>query len=157
MNKSCSQIKLSDPSAPSGSYLINHDGEGDVTPFTVHRDMTDKNNIGVTVTSHDSEDRTLVQGCDPKGCYQRDIHYTGTNFLHLRNLTTTSAHCEQFIKFECHYGVLLYNGHMFGCWVSRDGDQMTYWGGSNSTNPYRCMRSYWHVCRHRIWMQLRCE
>ena len=138
MNKSCSQIKLSDPSAPSGSYLINHDGEGDVTPFTVHRDMTDKNNIGVTVTSHDSEDRTLVQGCDPKGCYQRDIHYTGTNFLQLRNLTTTSAHCEQFIKFECHYAVLLYNGHMFGWWVSRDGDQMTYWGGSNSTHPYKC-------------------
>ena len=109
-----------------------------MAPFTVYCDMTDKNNIGVTVISHDSEDRTQVQGCEPKGCYQRDIHYTGANFLQLGNLTTTSAHCEQFIKFECHHTLLLENGHMTGWWVSRDGDQMTYWGGSNSTYPYKC-------------------
>ena len=52
--------------------------------------------------------------------------------------TTTSAHCEQFIKFECHRAMLLYNGHMFGWWVSRDGDKITYWGGSNSTYFYKC-------------------
>ena len=137
-NKSCSEIKLCNPKAPSGSYVIDPDGEGGVTLFTVYCDMTDKNTIGVTVISHDSENRTLVQGCDPKGCYQRDIHYTGANFLQLGNLTTISAHCEQFIKFECHNAVLLYNGRMFGWWVSRDGDQMTYWGGSNSTYPYKC-------------------
>ena len=109
-----------------------------MAPFTVYCDLTDKNNIGVTVISHDSEDRTLVQGCELEGCYRRDIHYTGTNFLQLGNLTTISAHCEQFIKYECHDSVLLYNGGMFGWWVSRDGDQMTYWGGSNSTYPYKC-------------------
>ena len=27
---------------------------------------------------------------------------------------------------------------MYGWWVSRDGDKMTYWGGSNSTYPYKC-------------------
>ena len=109
-----------------------------MTPFTVYCDMTDKNNIGVSVISHDSEDRTLVQGCDPKGCYQRDIHYTGANFLQLGNLTSISTYCEQFIRFECHNAMLLRNGNMVGWWVSRDGHIMTYWGGNNSTYPYKC-------------------
>ena len=112
-----------------------------MTPFTVHCDMTDKNNIGVIVISHDSEDRTLVQGCDPERCYQRDIHYTGASFLQLGNLTTISAHCEQFIKFECYNVLLLHNGRMSGWWVSHDGDNMTYWGASNST--YRLQVRMW--------------
>ena len=44
-NKSCSEIKLCNPKAPSGSYVIDPDGEGGVTPFTVYCDMTDKNTI----------------------------------------------------------------------------------------------------------------
>ena len=109
-----------------------------MTPFTVDCDMTDKNKVGVTVISHDSENRTLVQGCDPAGCYKRDIHYTGANLLQLGNLTAISAHCEQFIKYECFGSVLLYNGKMFSWWVSRDGDNMTYWGGGNSIPLYKC-------------------
>ena len=127
---------MCNPKAPSGSYVIDPDGEGGVTPFTVYCNMTDKNTIGVTVISHDSEDRTQVQGCLPAGCYQRDIHYTGANFLQLGKLTSTSTHCEQFIKYEC-FGSLIFR-FKYGWWVSRDGDQMTYWGGSNSTYPYKC-------------------
>ena len=135
---SCSVIKLYNPEAESGSYVIDPDGEGGVTPFTVHCNMSDKNNVGVTVISHDSEDRMLVQDCSSNGCYKRDITYTGADFLQLRSLTTISVHCEQFIKYECFGPVLLYNGGMYGWWVSRDGDQMTYWGGSNSSFPYKC-------------------
>ena len=108
-----------------------------MTPFTVDCDMTDKNNVGVTVISHDSENRTLVQGYDPAGSYKRDINYTRADLLQLGNLTAISAHCEQFIKYECYHS-RLYNGDMFGWWVSRDGENMTYWGGSNSTFPYKC-------------------
>ena len=137
-NISCSVIKLCNPKAPSGSYDINHDGEEGVTPFTVDCDMSDKNNVGVTVISHDSEDKTLVNGCYGTGCYKRDITYTGADHLQLRRLTAISAHCEQFIKYECYGSILLYNGGMYGWWVSRDGDKMTYWGGSNSSFPYKC-------------------
>ena len=126
------------PNAPSGSYVIDPDGEGGVTPFLVYCNMTDKNNIGVTIIGHDSEDRTLVQGCEANGCYKRDIHYTGVNLLDLGKLTAISAHCEQFIKYECLNSPLLYKGNMAGWWVSRDGHKMTYWGGSNSTYPYKC-------------------
>ena len=37
--------------------------------------MTVKNEVGVTVISHDSERRTLVTGCEHRGCYSRNIHY----------------------------------------------------------------------------------
>ena len=109
-----------------------------MTPFTVDCDMSDKNNVGVTIISHDSEDRTFVQGCHPRGCYKRDITYTGADIVQLGNLTAISAHCEQFIKYKCHHSRLLFNGSMYGWWVSRDGDNMTYWGGSNSSFPYKC-------------------
>ena len=125
------------PNAPSGSYVIDPDGEGGVIAFTVVCDMTDKNNVGVTVITHDSEDRTLVQGCEPAGCYERDIHYTGINLLQLGKLTAIYAHCEQFIKYECRSSILLNNGNMFGWWVSRDRDKMTYWGGANSIPLYK--------------------
>ncbi len=144
--ESCSKIKLHNPKAPSGSYVIDPDGEGGVTPFTVNCDMTDKNNVGVTVISHDSQDKTLVQGCDPRGCYSRHIQYIGANLLQLGKLTAISAQCEQFIKYECHHSMLLRNGYMFGWWVSRDGDNMTYWGGSNFAFPYKCACGLTDTC-----------
>ena len=39
--------------------------------------MTDKEGDGVTVISHDTENRTHVDGCDPQGCYERYVTYTG--------------------------------------------------------------------------------
>ena len=144
--KSCSEMKLWSPSAPSGSYTIDPDGEGSVTPFTVDCDMTDKNKVGVTVISHDSENRTAATECEPRGCYSLDIQYIGANLLQLRNLTAISAHCEQFIKYECYNSVLLRNGDMYGWWVSRDGDKMTYWGGSNSSFPYKCACGVTNTC-----------
>ena len=126
---SCSVIKKYVTSA-SGNYVIDPDGEGGLAPFTVFCDMTDKSGVGVTVISHDRESRTHVDGCDPSGCYSRDIHYTGASLSQLRRLTKVSSQCEQFIKYEC------YNSAMFGLggrawWVSRDSAKMTYWGGAS--------------------------
>ena len=36
-------------------------------PFVVYCNMTDRDTIGVTVVCHDSEDRILVDGCQPNG------------------------------------------------------------------------------------------
>ena len=69
--------------------------------------MTDKNGVGVTVISHDSESRKLVQGCETQGYYSRDNDYTETSLYQLSSLTRVSTHCEQFIKFECRGSVLL--------------------------------------------------
>ena len=83
--------------------------------------MTDKNGVGVTVISHGSESRTHIQGCEPAGCYSRDIHYTGASLSQLASLTRVSSHCEQFIKYECHgSGLWLYrkNSDGSGCHVT---------------------------------------
>ena len=126
LETSCSDWKASNSSLPSGFYVINPGFENGVTPFTVYCNMTDKNGVGVTVISHDSETRTLVHGFDPRGSYSRDVTYLGARPLQLANLATVSGHCEQFIKYECKGSVL----SSFGWWVSRDGVKMNYWGGA---------------------------
>ena len=69
---SCSDIKKHSGGTSSGTYLIDPDGVGGVTPFNVYCDMGDKGGVGVTVISHDSESRTFVDhnsgGCGGPGC-----------------------------------------------------------------------------------------
>ena len=119
------------PTAESGGYVIDPDGDGGLPPFNVTCNMTEKNGVGVTVISHDSESRTLVDGCDPQGCYSRDIHYTRASLSQLASLNRVSSHCEQFIKYECHGSLFVYNNQRFGWWVSRKATKMTYWGGAS--------------------------
>ena len=125
---SCSVIRKY-ISSVSGNYVIDPDGAGGVAPFTVYCDMSDKNGAGVTVISHDSESRTHVQGCEPQGCYSRDIHYRGVSVSQLVSLTRVSSHCEQFIKYEC-YASMIFRGRNTW-WVSRDSTKKTHWGGAS--------------------------
>lgn len=113
----------------SGHYFIDPDG-GDIgeVPFEVFCNMTMENGLGVTVISHDSEARTLVDGFDIDGNYKRDIVYTGANLSQIVGLVNISAGCRQFIKYECFQSRLLASDT--GWWVSRDGSTMRYWGGA---------------------------
>ncbi|KAK3741239.1 hypothetical protein QZH41_008182 [Actinostola sp. cb2023] len=110
---------------------------GAAQPFRVYCNMymTSHNGIGVTVVSHNSEDRTLVDGCEDNGCYRRDVVYDGisSDLQQLRALTSISTHCEQYIKYECVDIMLLdhYGGSQVSWLVSRDGRQMKYWGGAS--------------------------
>ena len=135
---SCSVIRKY-LSSSSGNYVIDPDGEGGLAPFTVYCDMRDKNGVGVTVISHDSESRTLVDGYDGKGDYSRSIHYSGASLSQLAKLTDVSTHCEQFIKYECYGSVLWFANDPHGWWVSRDSSKMTYWGGASpGSNKCAC-------------------
>ena len=99
---SCSVIRKY-VSSVSRNYVIDPDGEGGLAPFTVFCDMANKNAVGVTVISHDSESRTKVPdflGWGGQGSYSRDIHYTGASLSQLASLTRVSSHCEQFIKYR---------------------------------------------------------
>ncbi|XP_068677027.1 uncharacterized protein [Montipora foliosa] len=139
---SCSEIRKYGSSL-SGNYVIDPDGPGGLEPFTVYCDMTDKNGVGVTVISHDSESRTYVYNGKTwggRGSYSRNIHYTGASLSQLASLTRVSSHCEQFIKYECHDSVLVYNNknNPYGWWVSRDSVKMTYWGGASVGGKCAC-------------------
>ena len=125
---SCSVIRKY-ASSVSRNYVIDPDGAGGVAPFTVYCDMSDKNGVGVTVISHDSESRTHVNGYSSPGSYSRDIHYTGASLSQLASLTRVSSNCEQFIKYECYHSRIMRYGPAW--WVSRDSSKMTYWGGAS--------------------------
>ena len=107
--------------------------------------MTDKNGVGVTVVSHDSERRTLVDGFDGKGTYSRNVENDKTDLVQLASLTSLSANCEQFIKYECYHAKLFFNGGMNSWWVSRGGEKMTYWGGVDSVD-YKCACGLTNSC-----------
>ena len=115
-------------------------------PFKVFGNMTDKNGVGATVVSHDSEKRTLVDGFSDPGCYSRDVTYHDTSFLQLAGLTASSDQCEQFIMYECDQSVLLLFGRKsYGWWVSRDGETMKYWGGADSVDD-KCACGLNYTC-----------
>ena len=118
-------------SSSSGNYVIDPDGTGGLAPFTVYCDMSDKSGVGVTVLSHDSESRTLLDGYEYFGSYSRSIHYSGASLSQLASLTDVSTHCEQFIKYECYGSLLRFAISPYGWWVSRDSSQMLYWGGAS--------------------------
>lgn len=131
LSKSCSDLKRLDPKAKSGISLIDPDGDGALPPYHVTCDMSDKYGVGVTVIGHDSEDRTLVDGCEPVGCYSRDINYTRVTFPQLASLSRVSLFCEQFIKYECRGSLFQSeNDRKYAWWVSRDSMDMNYWGGA---------------------------
>ena len=133
---SCSSIKSANSGSSSGSYMVDPDGKGGVTPFSVYCDMNDKGGVGVTVISHDSESRTYVgniRGCSDAGCYRKDVRYTGVSTAQLAALTRVSQNCEQFIKFECNNDIAFIEVS-YGWWVSRDGTRMNYWGGATGYN-----------------------
>ena len=135
---SCSRIKSGLSGSFSGNYMIDPDGKGGVTPFSVYCDMSDRGGVGVTVISHDSESRTHVAnipGCNVGnlGCYSKDVRYTGVSTTQLAALTRVSQNCEQFIKFECNNAVaFIVEGDAW--WVSRDGQNITYWGGATGSH-----------------------
>jgi len=124
---SCSVIRKY-VSSVSGNYAIDPDGTGGLKPFTVYCDMSDKNGVGVTVISHSSESRTQVSGYSSPGSYARTVYYTGVDLNQLASVTRVSAHCEQFIKYECYNSRMFDGGYAW--WVSRDSGKMTYWGGA---------------------------
>ncbi|XP_022808724.1 neurexin-4-like [Stylophora pistillata] len=145
-SKTCSDIKDCHPEAKTGSFLIDPDGEGGVEPFTVYCNMTEKHGVGVTVVSHDSEKRSLVDGFEGPGSYSRNVNYNATSLLQLASLTASSAQYEQFIMYECYESVLLsFHGAMYGWWVSRDGELMKYWGGVDSVD-YKCACGLTNSC-----------
>ncbi|XP_078378982.1 uncharacterized protein LOC144662115 [Oculina patagonica] len=129
-NTSCSVIRKY-VSSSSGNYVIDPDGAGGLAPFTAYCDMSDKNGVGVTVISHGSESRSLVDGYNDPGTYSRSIHYPGASLSQLASLTYVSTHCEQFIKYECYGSSFHYGSTLASWWVSRDSNQMLYWGGAS--------------------------
>ena len=139
---SCSALLIKHSTTTSGMYYINPQGLRSSPLVQVYCDMTSKNGVGVTVIGHDSESRTLVKGYNPRGSYKRTITYD-ISMKQIVAIMKQSKNCEQFIKYECFYSVLLWDGH--GWWVSRQGSKMNYWGGA-AVNSGKCSCGMTNSC-----------
>ena len=126
--ETCTKVKAN-ISDVSDDYHIDLDGVLGEDPFPVYCNMTDKGGVGVTVVGHDMENRTQVKGYEKHGEYSVDVHYRSASISQLKALTEASDNCQQFIKYECFHASLMKDGSSW--WVSRDGQNMTYWGGAN--------------------------
>ena len=147
--ETCSRVKAN-ISGVSGNYVIDPDGEQGEAPFIVYCNTTDKGGVGVTVVSHDSENRTHVEGFEPPGTYTRNITYIGSSISQIKGLITASKNCQQFIKYECKHSMLYshHHGKYFAWWVSSDGENLTYWGGA--TQGCECGMNNSCVDQHKL-------
>ena len=125
----CSMLKLDEPNTKSGYHMIQPNK--DEPPFTVFCNMTNKNGVGVTTFSHDSEKSTHVSGYESRGEYRKIITYNDLTMEQIVNVVNASRYCEQFIKWHCrNAGLYLMNSSPDSWWVSRQGYKMDYWGGA---------------------------
>jgi hypothetical protein len=117
--RTCHEIRLEDPTLPSGMYWIDPDGNGiGDFPISVYCNMTTGNRdtgtvslihsffktvknkhcgTGTTSIRHDSESPMNVGHCAGIGCYSRTVSYNAT-IAQLSSLAKYSAECHQSIR-----------------------------------------------------------
>ncbi|XP_046459861.1 neurexin-4-like isoform X2 [Daphnia pulex] len=131
--RTCREIRAADPSASSGMYWIDPDGQGvGDDPIYVHCDMAS----GSTAIPHDSEASMDVGHCPDPGCYSRAINYNATS-RQMSALAELSAECHQSIKYDCNFAPLEFNLISYSWWNDRNGNSKTFWAGDN-TDVHLC-------------------
>lgn len=126
----CTALKANEPETPTGYYQIQP--KKNEAPFPVFCNMTDKKEIGVTVFSHDSEEKTHVNNHEERGEYRKIVKYNDVSMKQIENVISASRSCEQFIKYDCKGSSISFQSSAGASawWVSRQGFKMTYWGGA---------------------------
>ncbi|XP_035219190.1 neurexin-4-like [Stegodyphus dumicola] len=120
----------------SGSYQIDVDGDGPLSPIWVSCEMVENDDPHqvMTVIHHDCERPVHIRHYESAGSYFRNITYNGTTEEHLIALIESSFSCQQYIKWAC-------KGSMFGFWypdaidswwVGRNWEDQYYWGGAET-------------------------
>jgi len=116
--RSCYELKATNPTAQSGLYFIDPDGQingddpvqayCDMDTSIIHRKsyyilmlfyiyiMCDEN-IGTTSILHDTEEKTSVTSCADAGCYTKQIKYNAT-LRQMLMLADISGSCQQYFR-----------------------------------------------------------
>ena len=108
----------------SGNYLI-YPTKDYARPARVECDMRRN---GLTIVSHDSERKIMVDGHEKPGQYSRKITYNIPWGL-VMAIVNRASWCKQYIRYDCRDSVL-----RFGWWVSARGEKMQNWGGVDHTH-----------------------
>ena len=134
--RTCQDLKLSDPTLPSGMYWIDPDGHGTGDgAIHVFCNMTS----GSTDVTHDSETPTDVGHCWDAGCYSRAVGYLGkATMRQMVALTELSSICTQSIRYDCRSAPLEFNGVAQSWWTDRNGERHADFTGGKADGPSRC-------------------
>ncbi|XP_046459310.1 uncharacterized protein LOC124205831 [Daphnia pulex] len=132
--RTCKELRVIDPSLPSGMYSIDPDGQGvGENPIYVYCDMTS----GSTSILHDSESAINVGHCADPGCYSRSIKYNAS-IGQIKALAELSFECHQSIKYDCYYAPFELSGYAYSWWNDRDGNAQYFWAGDNTEGIHTC-------------------
>ncbi|XP_026006116.1 contactin-associated protein-like 2b [Astatotilapia calliptera] len=139
--QSCEEYKHQGKS--SGSYWIDPDGSGSITPFRVHCDMTE--DVVWTTLRNDLSPQTSVSSAD-KGNAVLQISYNMTEEQML-SVTSSAEYCEQYVAYACRMSRLLSgpDGVPFTWWFGRANEKHSYWGGSGP-GIQKCACGIEHNC-----------
>ncbi len=115
--RSCYELKATSPTAQSGLYFIDPDGQingddpvqayCDMDTSMIHKKLLNciavleifnyDETIGTTSILHDSEEKTSVTSCADAGCYTKQIKYNAT-LRQMLMLADISGSCQQYFK-----------------------------------------------------------
>eukprot|EP00795_Rhopilema_esculentum_P007008 gene7008-12632_t len=112
------------------TYLIQFKG----TSAPVEVRCAQQNGTMVVLFDHDSETRMNVTGYESPGAYKHKITYRVSleEIIHMMDTGNLSS-CKQFTRIDC-YGMILNKKDIsFGYIVDRNGENMRYLGGADST------------------------
>ncbi|KFM82221.1 Neurexin-4, partial [Stegodyphus mimosarum] len=120
----------------SGSYQIDVDGDGPLSPIWVECEMGDGRDPHqvLTIVHHDAEEPIDVRRFEIAGSYIRNITYKGATEAHLMALIDLSFSCQQYIKWACKGSMFgfWYPGDLNSWWVGRNWKNQHYWGGAET-------------------------
>lgn len=116
----------------SGRYYLKPDPGSPA--YRVHCNFNISSGEALTEVWHDSMEEIEAGDCEDRYCYTRHIGYE-VNMENMIHIIEKSRGCRQYLKARCQGVVLSWEGVPWGFWVSRNGQNMTYWAGGN-TNSY---------------------
>uniref|UniRef100_A0A6Q2WQP0 Contactin associated protein 2 n=1 Tax=Esox lucius TaxID=8010 RepID=A0A6Q2WQP0_ESOLU len=110
----------------SGTYWIDPDGSGPVSPFKVNCNMTE--DMVWTTVRNNLSPQTPVSGSDLEGKAVLKLNYN----MSTEQVIFSAQYCEQHVAYACRMSRLLNTpeGSPFTWWVGRANERHHYWGGS---------------------------
>lgn len=136
--KTCSGVKQQNSSALTGDYIIDPDGFGGMTPFSVFCVLSGDQRW--TLFKHNRPHMATVDGYVAPGSFSAKFSYTNS-LSQIAEVISVSTHCQQRFTYKCRKAMLManYDGldGPYGWWVSRDGQNQYYWGGADP-GSYSC-------------------
>ena len=108
------------PHTTTAEVVVDVDGSGPLQPLAVRCGPDGAGRL-VTAVTHDTQDKTKVDGFQARGSFSQDIHYQVSEES-LLSLVRGASSCQQTVSYECHQSSL----SDYAWWVSLSGVRTTF-------------------------------